>query len=263
MRQGRRRRSICVEHRTHASACVARCVPCRDGDRGARSRSVGKPQLDRQRAPGQPDRRLPLLRHQRLPRALQRGGAADRRRLLPQAAERAHAVPGSAGEPRRPVLALPQTGRLAPLLLRAAILHLKPDGAAIDDVGGVRPHCGRTEGFGVIIEWHTHVYPPEEAAADARTFDGRSGPTWAGRCPMTVENVLDAHHKAGIDISLVSNAAHYLRGKAERDELAAIRRWTDYAAEIQHTHAGTLYALATILPCGGAAYLKEVERAIL
>jgi aminocarboxymuconate-semialdehyde decarboxylase len=115
----------------------------------------------------------------------------------------------------------------------------------------------------VIIEWHTHVYPPEEAAGDAGTYDGRSGPSWAGRCPMTVENVLDAHHKAGLDISVVSNAAHYLRGKADKDELAAIQRWTDYAAEIQDTHKGTLYALATILPCGGAAYLKEIERAIL
>jgi aminocarboxymuconate-semialdehyde decarboxylase len=54
-----------------------------------------------------------------------------------------------------------------------------------------------------------------------------------------------------------------MRGKPENDELAAIQRWTDYAAEIQETHKGTLYALATILPCGGAAYLKEVERAIL
>jgi hypothetical protein len=46
---------------------------------------------------------------------------------------------------------------------------------------------------------------------------------------MTVENVLDAYHKAGIDISVVSNAAHYMRGKAEKDELAAIQRWNDYA----------------------------------
>jgi aminocarboxymuconate-semialdehyde decarboxylase len=114
----------------------------------------------------------------------------------------------------------------------------------------------------VIIEWHTHVYPPEEAAADARAFDGKSGPTWAGRCPMTLENVLDAHHKAGIDISVVSNAAHYMRGKADKDELAAIQRWTDYAAEIQDAHKGTLYGLATILPCGGPAYIKEAERAI-
>ena len=112
----------------------------------------------------------------------------------------------------------------------------------------------------MIIEWHTHVYPPEEAG-DQPTLDGKSGPTWQGRCPMTVENVLDAHHKAGIDISVVSNAAHYMRGKAEKDELAAIQRWNDYAAEIQQTHAGTLYGLATILPYG-PAYVKEAERAI-
>jgi aminocarboxymuconate-semialdehyde decarboxylase len=113
----------------------------------------------------------------------------------------------------------------------------------------------------VIIEWHTHVYPPEEAG-DSPTWDGKSGPTWAGRCPMTVENVLDAHYKAGIDVSVVSNAAHYMRGKAEKDELAAIQRWSDYAAEIQDKYKGVLYGLATILPCGGPAYIKETERAI-
>jgi aminocarboxymuconate-semialdehyde decarboxylase len=106
----------------------------------------------------------------------------------------------------------------------------------------------------VIIEWHNHVYPPEEAAVDSAT--------WQGRCPMTVENVLDACNKAGIDISLVSNAAHYMRNKPDKEELKAIQRWTDYAAEIQDSHKGKLYALATILPCGGPAYVKEVERAI-
>ena len=115
----------------------------------------------------------------------------------------------------------------------------------------------------MIIEWHTHVYPPEEAAAEAGTWDGKSGPTWAGRCPMTLENVLDAHRKANIDISLVTNAAHYMRGKSDSDELKAVKRWTDYAAEIQATHKGVLYAFATILPCGGPEYLKEVERAIV
>jgi aminocarboxymuconate-semialdehyde decarboxylase len=53
-----------------------------------------------------------------------------------------------------------------------------------------------------------------------------------------------------------------MRGKAEREELAAIQRWNDYAAEIQSTHRGTLYGLATILPCGGPAYVREAERAI-
>src|SRR5215468_3537954 len=114
----------------------------------------------------------------------------------------------------------------------------------------------------MIVEWHTHVYPPEEAAADALAWDGKSGPTWAGRCPMTVENVLDAHHKAKIDVSVVSNAAHYMRGKPEAEELKAIRRWNDYAAEIQDQYKGVLYGLATILPCGGPAYVKEAERSI-
>jgi aminocarboxymuconate-semialdehyde decarboxylase len=105
----------------------------------------------------------------------------------------------------------------------------------------------------VIIEWHTHVYPPEEAAAS---------PLWDGRCPMTVENVLAAHHKAGLAVSVVSNAAHYLRGKDAKDELRAIARWSDYAAEIQDAHRGTLYCLAMATPCGGPAHLAELERAI-
>jgi aminocarboxymuconate-semialdehyde decarboxylase len=114
----------------------------------------------------------------------------------------------------------------------------------------------------VIIEWHTHVYPPEEAAGEHGTLDGKSGPSWGDRCPMTIENVLDAHHKANIDISVISNAAHYMRGKADNEEFASIQRWNDYAAELQNKHKGTLYGFATILPCGGAAYVKETERAI-
>src|SRR5262249_61692817 len=108
-------------------------------------------------------------------------------------------------------------------------------------------------GTQVIIEWHTHVYPPEEAAAS---------PLWGGRCPMTVENVLAAHHNAGVAISVVSNAAHYLRGKDAKDELRAIARWSDYAAEIQHAHHGTLYCLTMATPRGGTAHLKALERAI-
>jgi aminocarboxymuconate-semialdehyde decarboxylase len=105
----------------------------------------------------------------------------------------------------------------------------------------------------VIIEWHTHVYPPEEAAAS---------PLWRGRCPMTVENVLAAHYQAGLAVSVVSNAAHYLRNKNAEHELGAIAGWNHYAAEIQSAHQGTLYCLAMATPCGGPAHLKELERAI-
>jgi aminocarboxymuconate-semialdehyde decarboxylase len=115
----------------------------------------------------------------------------------------------------------------------------------------------------MIIEWHSHIYTPEEAADDLRTWDGHSGPKWGERgCPMVLENFLDAHHKANIDISVVTNAAHYLRGKRADEEFPAVQAWTDYVAEVQAKHKGMLYGFATILPCGGPAYIKETERAI-
>jgi aminocarboxymuconate-semialdehyde decarboxylase len=115
----------------------------------------------------------------------------------------------------------------------------------------------------VIIDWHAHIYTPEEAADDLGTLDGKNGPKWGERgCPMVLENFLEAHYANGIDISVVTNAAHYLRGKADHEELAAIQKWTDYAAEVQEKHKGTLYSFATILPCGGPAFIKEAERAI-
>ena len=104
----------------------------------------------------------------------------------------------------------------------------------------------------MIIEWHNHVYPPEEAAH----------PEWEGRCPMSIDNVLKANEASGVDIIVVTNAAHYMRYKAGQDELDAIRRWTDYAAEIQSRYRGKVYCLTTLLPCGGEAQLKEMERAI-
>ena len=104
----------------------------------------------------------------------------------------------------------------------------------------------------MIIEWHNHVYPPEEAAH----------PEWEGRCPMSIENVLQANEQAGVGAIVVTNAAHYMRYKSDADELASIRRWTDYAAEIQSKHRGKVYCFATLLPCGGAPQLKEMERAV-
>ena len=115
----------------------------------------------------------------------------------------------------------------------------------------------------MILDWHAHIYTPEEAADDLRTFDGKSGPSWGEHgCPMVLENFLAAHHANGVDISVVSNAAHYLRGKAASEELPAIRRWNDYAAEVQQKYKGMLYSFATILPCGGAAFVRETERAV-
>ena len=115
----------------------------------------------------------------------------------------------------------------------------------------------------MIVDWHAHIYTPEEAADDKGAWDGKGGARWGERgCPMVLENFLKAHHENGIDISVVTNAAHYLQGKRADEELDAVKKWTDYAAKLQADHKGVLYSFATILPCGGPAFIKEAERAI-
>jgi aminocarboxymuconate-semialdehyde decarboxylase len=115
----------------------------------------------------------------------------------------------------------------------------------------------------MILDWHSHIYTPEEAADDLRTWDGNTGPSWGERgCPMVLENFLRAHEESKIDISVVTNAAHYLKGKPDSEELKSVQAWTDYAAKVQQDHKGKLYSFATILPCRGPAFVKETERAI-
>lgn len=115
----------------------------------------------------------------------------------------------------------------------------------------------------MILDWHSHIYTPEEAADDLRTWDGNTGPRWGDRgCPMVLENFVRAHKENNIDISVVTNAAHYLKGKRPEEELPSVQAWSDYAAKVQQDHKGMLYSFATILPCGGPAFVKETERAI-
>ena len=44
--------------------------------------------------------------------------------------------------------------------------------------------------------------------------------------------------------------------------MSSVQAWSDYAAKVQQDYKGILYSFATILPCGGAAFIKETERAI-
>ena len=46
----------------------------------------------------------------------------------------------------------------------------------------------------MIVDWHAHIYTPEEAADDKGAWDGNDGPRWGnGGCPMVLENFLKAH----------------------------------------------------------------------
>jgi aminocarboxymuconate-semialdehyde decarboxylase len=105
----------------------------------------------------------------------------------------------------------------------------------------------------MIVDWHAHIYPPE-LAKDRR---------WGGTTPFTIENLLEAHEKVGIDLCVVSNTIHHLKEKPAAESLAVLRRWNDYGAEIQQKYSGRIVVFTSTLPCGGASFVKEVERAIV
>ena len=105
----------------------------------------------------------------------------------------------------------------------------------------------------MIVDWHAHVYPPE-LAKDRR---------WGGTTPLTIENLLEAHEKAGIDLCVVSNTIHYLKEKSADESLAFLRQWNDYGAEIQQKYTGRIVVFSSTLPWGGPPFVKELERAIV
>ncbi len=105
----------------------------------------------------------------------------------------------------------------------------------------------------MIIDWHAHVYPPE-LAKERR---------WGGTTPLTIENLLEAHEKAGIERCVVSNTIHYLKDKTHEESLMFLQRWNEYAAEIQQKYKDRVIVFTSTLPCGGALFMKELERAIV
>jgi predicted TIM-barrel fold metal-dependent hydrolase len=105
----------------------------------------------------------------------------------------------------------------------------------------------------MIIDWHAHVYPPE-LAKERR---------WGGTTPLTIENLLEAHEKAGIERCVVSNTIHYLKDKTHEESLAFLHRWNEYAAEIQQKYKDRVIVFTSTLPCGGTAFMKELERAVV
>src|SRR5678815_494049 len=86
----------------------------------------------------------------------------------------------------------------------------------------------------MIIDWHAHVYPPE-MAKERR---------WGGASPLTIENLLEAHEKAGIERCVVSNTIHYLKDKSNDESLAFLRRWNEYGAEIQQKYKDRIIAVS-------------------
>jgi aminocarboxymuconate-semialdehyde decarboxylase len=104
----------------------------------------------------------------------------------------------------------------------------------------------------MIIDWHTHVYPPEQAAA----------PSWQGRCPMVLENVVETHEKAGVSHIVITSPVHYVKGKPPDEQFRLIQRWNEYSAEVHQKYPDRTFSFASTIPGGGERYLKELERAV-
>jgi aminocarboxymuconate-semialdehyde decarboxylase len=103
----------------------------------------------------------------------------------------------------------------------------------------------------MIIDFHTHVMPPQMAA----------DPVWRGKCPMTIENVLEAAQAGGVDRTVISNPAHELRHMDVEQRLKTVRMINEYLASLTVKH-DNIYMLASTVPYGGEPFLKELERAV-
>lgn len=105
----------------------------------------------------------------------------------------------------------------------------------------------------MLIDWHVHIHDIKD----------QMNPYWRGRCPMTPENVLAAHALAGLDKTVISNAAHYLRFcKTNKEAAEALERSNRYLAKCRDENPDKFVLMATCVPGGGDECLKELERAV-
>ncbi len=105
----------------------------------------------------------------------------------------------------------------------------------------------------MIIDWHMHVHDPKDA----------EHPRWKGRCPMTLERVLEAHAQTGLDISVISNAVPYAsKFETDKEIVAAIESSNRYLAKCRDQYPDKIVAMATCIPGGGEPFLREFERAV-
>lgn len=104
----------------------------------------------------------------------------------------------------------------------------------------------------MIIDFHTHVHPPREAAR----------PVWQGKCPATIENVLRLHEEANLRWSVISSAAQYLRNHTREEAVPLLAESNRFLAGLRDRHPDKVVALATSIPGGGPAHIRELERAV-
>jgi predicted TIM-barrel fold metal-dependent hydrolase len=79
---------------------------------------------------------------------------------------------------------------------------------------------------------------------------------------MALENVIETHTNAGISHMVVTNTAHYIKGKAPEEQFRLVQRWDEYSAEVHQQYPDCTIPFAVTVPGGGDHYLRELERAV-
>ena len=105
----------------------------------------------------------------------------------------------------------------------------------------------------MIVDWHAHVYPPE-LAKERRWGGPRRSPLKTCSRPTRKPASISA---SSATPSITS------RTKPQDESLAFLRRWNEYGAEIQQKYSDRIVVFTSTLPCGGAPFVKELERAIV
>src|SRR4051794_36037423 len=101
----------------------------------------------------------------------------------------------------------------------------------------------------MLIDWHVHINDPKYLGP----------PHWTHPVPMTKQHALGAHELIGLDTTVISNAVHYLRHmKDSKDVLRAIESSDRHLAKCRDEHPDKFLFLATTVPGGGDAFLREL-----
>src|SRR5215469_3026629 len=83
----------------------------------------------------------------------------------------------------------------------------------------------------------------------------------SGGVPTTIENALEAAKIGGVDITVISNPLHNLRDMDRAQQLARCQRQNRFNAAQQAKYP-SIVGMASTVPYGGDAFLREFERAI-
>jgi predicted TIM-barrel fold metal-dependent hydrolase len=104
----------------------------------------------------------------------------------------------------------------------------------------------------VLINWHAHAMPQSEL----------NNRTWQGRSPATIEKLLAIHEENGVDLAVVSNPVHYVKGKSPAEAFRLFQENDEHIAAIQQRYPDRTVGFASSIPGGGEEYWKQLERAI-